>query len=119
VREVIGAKGKDVPQVGENQAVSFAGLTTDGKDLFVTGSGYIWRVTPMGKIAHIAGAGSPLQFPKGYDAMGENPAKKIFLRYRVGDQSVMGATAAIAHHGGALYYRGKASGTYVVKIDCN
>jgi hypothetical protein len=118
VRKVLAAQGKDLAEIGPNMGASFSSITDDEKDLFITGSGYIWRVTTGGKVTHVAGAGAPLTWPQGYDPKAEHPAKKVILRYRVSDQSVVGTTAGLEYNDGALYYRGKSDSSYVMKIDC-
>jgi hypothetical protein len=118
VKKIVAAEGRHLPEIGQGLTANFSGITTDGKDLFVTGSGYIWRVTPAGKIAHVAGAGAPLEWPKGYDPKAAHPAKNLILRYRVGDQTAHGSTAAIGYHDGALWFRGKNFAPYVLRIDC-
>jgi hypothetical protein len=117
-KKILSAKGKHLPEIGENYTAAFSAITNDGKDLFVTGSGFIWRVTTAGKTSFVAGAGSPLEYPKGYRIDGQHTAKTIVLRYRVGDQTALGTNTALTYHDGALYFRGRNYASYVVKIEC-
>jgi hypothetical protein len=119
VRQVLAATYEQMPEVGGNQAVALSSITNDGKDLFVSSSGFIWRLNPRGgKPVHIAGAGSPQEYPKSYNPEGSYAAKQLILRYRVGDQGAMGTNTAMAYHDGALYWRGRSDSSFVLKIDC-
>jgi len=119
VRQVLAATWEQMPEVGQNSAVSLSSITNDGKDLFISSSGYIWRLSPKGgKPVHVAGAGSPTEYPKTYDPEGKYAAKQLILRYRVGDQGNLGTNTAMTFHDGSLYWRGRSDSTFVLKIDC-
>ena len=119
VRQVLAATYEQMPEVGQNQAVALSSITNDGKDLFVSSSGYIWRLSPKGgKPVYVAGAGSPTEYPKTYDPAGSYPAKQLVLRYRVGDQGNLGTNTAMTYYDGALYWRGRSDSPFIVKIDC-
>lgn len=118
VRKVFEGAAKQLVEISPNTAPALMAITNDGTNLFVTGSGFIWRVTPAGKVTHVAGKGSPTDIPKSYDLAAAHPAKDLLLRIRQADAGTMGATASLAYHDGNLYYRGREDGVYVVKIDC-
>lgn len=109
---------RQILEISPNTAPVFSAITSDGKDLFVTGSGFIWRLTTAGKLTHIAGRGSPLNLPPKFDLAATHPAKDLVLRIRNGDAGTIGTLSALAYHDGSLFYRGRADGVYVVKIDC-
>jgi hypothetical protein len=119
VRKLATLGWEQLPEVGQNATVALSSITTDGKDLFLSSSGFIWRMSPRGgKPVHVAGAGSPNDFPKGYDPEGKHPAKQLVLRYRIGDQNNLGTNTAMTYHDGALYWRGRSDSPFVVKISC-
>ncbi len=118
VKKTLAADGKSLAEIGPNMVVAFSSITNDGKDLFVSGSGFVWRLTTGGKVSLLAGAGSPLEYPTGYDPKVTHPAKQLILRYRVGDQGPMGTNTAMAVKDGALYWRGRNESPFVLKIDC-
>lgn len=118
VRKVFEGTWKQFVEIPQNSSPTLMAITNDGTNLFITGSGFIWRLTTAGKLTHVAGKGSPTDIPRTYDLKAAHPAKDLLLRIRNGDSSTMGTLAALAYHDGALYFRGREDGTYVVKIDC-
>lgn len=118
VRKVFEGGYKQFVEIPQNTAPALMAITNDGTNLFVTGSGYIWKLSTAGKLTHVAGKGSPTDIPRTYDLKAPHPAKDLLLRIRNGDSSTMGTLAALTYHEGNLYFRGREDGVYVVKIDC-
>lgn len=117
-RKVFEGTYKQFVEIPQNTTPALSAITTDGSNLFITGSGFIWKLTPAGKLTHVAGKGNPTDIPKTYDLKAAHPAKDLLLRVRTGDSSTMGTTAALAYADGQLYFRGREDGVYVVRLDC-
>ena len=118
VRKVFEGGYRQIVEIPPGRAPVLSAITSDGKDLFITGSGFVWRLTTAGKISHVAGKAIESELPRGYDVNAPHPPKDLYLRIRNGDATTTGALSALAYHDGSLYYRGRADGVYVVKIDC-
>jgi hypothetical protein len=117
-KPILDAQPKDFPSLDPSTAPTLSSITTDGKDLIVSGQGYIWRITTKGKITHIAGGGTKIEFPRDYDIANSHPAKKAVLRFRNGDASIMGTTTALAYQNGVLFWRGRSDSAYVMSFRC-
>src|SRR5258708_1567073 len=85
-------------------------IATDGQGLMVSGRGYIWYVTLGGAVHVIAGTGTQLDFPQGYDPKAPHPAGELALRYTLSDVVGDGASDFMAYKDGAIYWRGHADG---------
>ncbi len=119
-KKIVDGGAKIFKPLDMTTAPTLSSVTNDGKSLIVTGQGYIWRVTTKGKISHIAGMGSPIDFPSGYDPKTSHPAKKTHLRFRNGDAGLMGTTTALAWQNGVLFWRARAESPYIMSIGgCN
>jgi hypothetical protein len=118
-RKVLDGGSKVFRPVDATTAPSLSAVTNDGKHLLVSGQGYIWRVTTEGKVTHLAGSGSPIEFPRTYDVVNSHPAKKAVLRFRNGDVSIMGTTTSLAYQNGVIFWRGRSDGSYVMSFRCN
>ncbi|MBX3193017.1 MAG: hypothetical protein KF819_38890 [Labilithrix sp.] len=120
VKTVIQGRGDEFPPLGATTAPAIAGLTTDGHGLVLSGNGYVWYLDLEGKITHIAGTGMQADFPKnGYDPKSTHPALDLQLPPS-GNGSVIGSSDYITYHEGAVYYRGRHTGTasFVERIAC-
>jgi hypothetical protein len=117
-RKILDGGAKIFPGLPSSTAPTLSSATTDGKNIIVTGQGFIWSITPKGKITHIAGSGTSIEFPKTYDVVNSHPAKKAVLRFRNGDVSVMGTTTALAYQDGVIFWRGRSDGPYVMSFRC-
>ncbi len=120
VSTVIKGGGGKFPPIDASQYPAIAGITTDGTGLILSGKGFIWYLTTSGTLTHIAGAGSPIDFPpSGYDAKASHPAKDVVLGNKfVG--SISGSTDYITYHEGSVFWRGRGDGTaaYLEKFSC-
>jgi hypothetical protein len=123
-RLVVEGKGDVFKPLDPYKSATLHGITTDGKNLIVSGLGYIWHVTPAGKVTHIAGDGtSYIDFPKsGYDPKGAQPAMKMQLpgaRAAASPDQEIGSFEFITWNKGAIYTRGsKATAAWVNRIAC-
>ncbi len=100
-----------------------AGITTDGKNLIVSGTGNVWYLTTSGTLTAIAGGTPPLNadFPEaGYDPNASHPAFSLELVSDIDAEETKGSFDHITYHNGAVYYRGYSQGVgfFVEKIAC-
>lgn len=102
-----------------NTSPSLTSITSDGSSLIVSGQGYIWRVTRDGKtITPVAGRGYALDYPPNYNPAGVYPVNDLALRFRTDDAASNGTSTFMAWSENALYFRGRHTGAYVLKIGC-
>lgn len=117
MRMVKNAGGSRFPPLDSSRSPALSSATNDGTHLIVSGRGYIWRVDPKsGSVAHIAGRGSSTEYPAGYNPAGVYPAKDLFLRIR--SESNAGTSSFMTWSDNSIYWRGRDSGAYVLKISC-
>jgi hypothetical protein len=117
VRTVKDGGGSSYPPIDANHSPALSAIANDGNNLLLFGRGYVWRMTPQGNVSLVAGSGWDLDYPKGYNPTGVYPTNAIKLYYEFS----MGAAASNAYlvwNKDSIYWRGKKSGPYVVKIDC-
>jgi hypothetical protein len=117
VRTVKDAGGASFPPNDASHSPALSSITNDGSALLIFGRGYVWRMTPDGRMTHVAGSGWDLDFPKGYNAAGVYPPKDLKLYYKFSTGNA-GAPTYLAWQNNALYWRGWSRAAYVVKIDC-
>jgi hypothetical protein len=118
LRVIKDAPDKGFPPLSAN-APSLTSIASDGTSLLLSGQGYIWRLSKDGKaISTLAGTGFGIEFPKKYNPAGVYPVKDLFLRFRNDDSSSGGTSTAMVWNDNALYWRGRDSGGYVIKIGC-
>jgi hypothetical protein len=113
--------GKFFPPLDETAIADLSGITNDGKSLLVSGSGYVWKIDPVGgKIdGPLAGSGIVPDYPPSkYDPGASQKPSTVVLQVHNADESKMGTTSFLTYHDGALYYVGDANSKYVEKISC-
>jgi hypothetical protein len=117
VRVVKDGGGAAFPPMDQSRSPALSAIASDGNALLVFGRGYIWRMTPDGKLGLLAGSGWELDFPKGYNPTGVYPTNKLNLYYKF-NMGLSGSNTYMTWNNNAIYWRGRFSGPYVIKIDC-
>jgi hypothetical protein len=103
----------------QNTSPSITSIASDGTGLLLSGQGYIWRMTKDGKtVTKLAGQGYALQYPPKYNPAGVYPVADLALRFRTDDASSFGTSTFMVWNENALYFRGRHTGAYVLKIGC-
>jgi len=119
-RPLVEGRGEAFPPVEPARSPILASVVSNGNDLYVSGSGYIWSLTLDGELTHVAGTGLHLDFPPdGYDPLVEHPALELALKLNIGQGSIQGTSSFLTYEAGALYFTGiNQVGYYVEKIEC-
>jgi hypothetical protein len=118
-RAVREGPGAAFPPVEENNSPVLSSITHNGTDLYVSGKGYIWKLSPDGTLTYAAGTGFEIDFPPdGYDPAAEHPADELVLRYSQGGTLFEGAQSFMTYDSGEVYWTGRDDDVLVEKISC-
>ena len=119
VRPVREGASDAFPPVEDGRSPALSSITSNGTDLYVSGGGYIWKLSPDGTLTYAAGTGFEIDFPPpGYDPAGEHPAEELVLRYSQGGTLFEGAQSFMTYADGAVYWTGRDDDVLVEKISC-
>lgn len=121
LKTILSGRGDKFPPVDDVHNPNVSGITTDGKGLILSGSGYVWYLTPAdAKLTLLAGAGLVTDYPpSGYDPKAQQKASDVLLPPQ-GNASLIGSSDYITYDSGAIYVRGHKAGTaaFVERISC-
>jgi sugar lactone lactonase YvrE len=111
--------GERFPPSDPYRSALISAVASDGKRIYIAGSGRIWRLAGKGRLVHVAGGFSPndiVDFPlRGYDPAVEHPALELQLKHSIGDSRT---AQFLTYDAGSLYWTARAYAEYVVQIAC-
>ena len=118
--QMVRGGGAAFPPVQPGRSPILASIASNGTHLYVSGSGYIWKLQLDGALSLVAGTGLQVDFPPdGYDPLAEHPALELALKLNIGQGAIQGTTSFMTYEAGALYWTGiNQVGYYVEKITC-
>jgi hypothetical protein len=116
---LIRGSGDRFPPTDPMRSPLISAVASDGKRVFVAGSGRIWEVTAKGRAVHLAGGFSPndlVDYPRDhYDPAAEHRATQLQLKHSIAD---LRSAQFLTYDAGSLYWSARAYAGYVVRITC-
>ena len=123
VATLVSGAGDAFPPLDSHTFPTVAGITNDGTNLWIAGSGYLWKLTTAGVLTLGAGTGVNIDFPPdaSYDPAASHSADTLDLEASQGSaETGTGSLYYVTYKDGAVYFRGHGDGTaaFIEKVTC-